>query len=227
MKRYVACVLYLLLIFTFGACSKYYTKTIIKKKSNLSSLKSGGVIIRLSKDSHIDFTKINTNVSNWLRGLKLNVKLQVIDDASDKIKIYESAYDRFYHLSENLDFLEFKSLGQINQYLSSNEDELKKIFAEKNIDNLIFYEIDSTLSIEMRMMDFKSIIFIIDRNFNIIFMDHQKNAYPERRTTWDLIAYGDVRDDIDYFNNEELKNLFFDKVTERLLNKLDDLNYIQ
>jgi hypothetical protein len=122
--------------------------------------------------------------------------------------------------------MEFKSIGLIKQYVRNNEDELNKIFSEKNLDSLVIYEVDSSISTEMRIMEFESMILVIDKSFNILFMDHQKNAYPEKKTTWELIAYGDVKDDIDYFNEAELHNLFYDKVCDRLINKLLSLDFI-
>jgi len=223
MRSYRYIVLVLLIIIS---CSNYQTKTVLKKGSSLSKVKSSGIIFRLPKDSPIEFDKMNSNLSNWLQAYKKVIKLQVLDNVSDKIKVYDSPFDRFYHLSENLNFLEYKSIGNIKQYIRNNENELNRIITEKNLDNLIIYEVDSTLSPEMRMMEFESILLVLDKNFNIIFLDHQKNAYPEKKTTWDLIAYGDVKDDIDYFNEAELKSLFYDKICDRLINKLMSLDFL-
>lgn len=208
------------------SCSRYNTKTVLKKKSILTSAKSSGIIFRLPKDSSIDYQKINSNLSNWISSYKNLIKIQVLDNVAEKARIYDTPFDRFYHLSENLNFLEFKAIGNIKQYVRSNEFELTRLMTEKNLDNLIIYEVDSTLSPEMRMMEFESIILILDKKFNIIYLDHQKNAYPEKKITWDLIAYGDVKDDIDYFNEAELKNLFYDKICDRLIAKLMNLDYL-
>ncbi len=206
------CILFFisLLIISFIHCSRYSVTTEISKSSKISQLKSAGLVIRISTRSKLTLEKFLKNVSNWLNGYKPIKGIFIVSDSSDKINYYSGYGERFYQITEEKDFLKYKSIGIISSYLRGNSSELKKIISENNLEGLIIYEIYNVFSSGMEYMDFDSVIVITDKNLNILYMDHQSDGFETHESDDIRIA-------------EELLN----KISERLLEKMVEMDFIE
>ncbi len=217
---------YLLVPLILISCSKYNIRTEMENKSDLSQLKSSGLIYRMSRTGIFDRGSVESVIKLWFRGHKKINNIKVISSADDRIGVYNSIYDRFFQPSVSNGLLKYKTIGVIKLFLRSNEDELKKIIDDNKLDSIIIYEVKSNFSPELQIFDFNSILVIADKDLNIIYLDYQKDSYPEDKTNWDTILYGDVKGDYDKYNMNMLKKLLLDKISERLIETLKDLDYI-
>lgn len=206
MKRYI----FFCVVVFFASCSPYNVKTEIEKSSYLSKYKSCGIILRLSHNSVIKRSKYAKNLFYWLEGYNKLNKLILISKISEKSGVFSSEIERFYQFSPKREFLKYKSIGVIKYYLRYNEEELKQILSDNNLDSLIIYEIDSGFSTELQYIDFNSMIIIVDSEFNIGLLDYQKVGF-----------------DINEYDSEKVRGHLLDKISDRFLKKLLELKYIE
>ena len=134
----------------------------------------------------------------------------MIPEPDQNLTRYMSQNERFYQLADNDSFLKYKSLGSIKLFVRNNEQEIKKIFSESKLDCIIIYEVESAYSAEMQFVDFDSLIVIVDSEFNVVMLDHQKNNF-----------------DTDEFERDRVKKILMDKINERFIEKMLDINYLK
>ncbi len=209
MKRIFPIIISLILTFCTISCSKYAIKTDIEKDDNLAELKKVGIILRIAQSSRITKEEQTNNIAAWVSNYESTENISIIPDCSNEISHYSSIQDKFYQTSGNNNFLKFKTIGIINLYLRKNEDELKNIISQKSLDGLVIFETYSIISTGMQFMDFDSIIAVVDKNLNIIYLDHQTDGY-----------------DTDEQILDRAKNHLMDLITDRLLQKLLSLDFI-
>ncbi len=78
------------------------------------------------------------------------------------------------------------------------------------LDSLIFYEIDTAMSAELQFLDFGSMMLIIDREYRIVYMDHQFNSY-----------------DTNEYDKEVMQDNLLDQVNGRFLELMNKLDYVK
>ncbi len=209
------------IIFTLSGCSGFKVKTDIDEKPGLSEIKKSGIIVRLANSSKITRDELEKNMSAWLKEYELSENLIIVTDTSEKVNLFLQADDRFFQesikhrekgyfgLFWDDNYLTYKSIGVVNNYLKKNEEELKKIITDKSLNGLIIYEIYNIISIGMQFMDFDSVIVVADSNLNVVNMDHQTNGYE--------ISEQDIA---------RAKKQMMDKISERFIEDLQDLDIL-
>ena len=193
-------------------CSKFSVRTDIEKSYKVSTFKKSGLILRISAKSRLLFQEQERNTDRWIAGHKPIKNILLLSGISDKVKYFNQDIERFYQESLNRNFLKYKSLGVINLYLRNNESELKKTITENDLSGLVIYEVYSVLSTAMQFMDFDSVIIITDRNLNVLYMDHQSDGFNI--------------DDIGEIDPDKIKDELLNYISERLIEKLIDLEFI-
>jgi hypothetical protein len=203
--------LFISFIFIFlSSCSTYHVSSEIDKKSTYSKFKKSGIIIRLSKNATISEKLYSGTLLFWLNGYKKKNQFQIISELTPGLAKYDSTFDRFYQLSNEKDFLRFKSAGVISTITQKNSFELNKIISDNGFDSIIFYEIDGGAYAEMQFVDFDSMIVMIDKNLEIVYMDHQKNSF-----------------EIDEFTESYANKHLLDKISERFVFQMVSMGYIE
>jgi hypothetical protein len=209
MRRSIKAVIFLTVIFFGLSCSTYSIKNDIKDNSILSKIKNAGVIFRISNGSKITEEELIRNFSYWLSVYRKKGNVTVIRDASGSITVFNNPQQRFYQLSNEEEYLKYKSLGVVNLYLQNNQNELLKIISKNNLDSIIIFEVYSVISTQMQFFEYESVLAIADANLNIGYLDHQSDYFES------------VSSSID-----DLKNQTLDKINDRLIDNLRDVNLL-
>jgi hypothetical protein len=209
MRRSINTVVFLTVIFFGLSCSTYSIKNDIKDNSVLSKIKNAGVIFRISNGSRITEKELVRNFSYWLTVYQKKGNVTVIRDASDSLTLFNNPQQRFYQLSNEEEYLKYKSLGVVNLYLQNNQNELLNIISKNNLDSIIIFEIYSVISTQMQFFEYESVLAIADANLNIGYLDHQSDYFES------------VSSSID-----DLKNQTLDKINDRLIDNLRDVNLL-
>ncbi len=205
-------ILFIVSFFIISAiqCSKYSVITEVNESWKISQLKSVGLVLRTSTRSKLTFEEFLENVSNWLSGHKLIKNIYIVPGSSDKRNYFSDYSDRFYQIAKKKDFLKYKSIGIISNYLRINSTELKAVISENNLDGLIIYEIYSVFSSGMQFMDFDSVAVITDKNLNVLYLDHQSDGFETDET-----------------DNARIKEELLNKISERFLKKLVEMDFVE
>jgi hypothetical protein len=204
--------------FMLTACSEFSVITDLDRIRKISEFKKVGVLMRTGHHRDIQHGDYKNNIRNWLEGYKKLVVIDLIDNESETISFFKNETDRFYQLAsrrnimENVDktFLKYKALGIINLYMQGNSAELKKLIADNKLDALLIYEVYCTISTEMQFYDFDSVIAIVDRDLNIVYLDHQTNSF----------------DSIEADKNK-IKEELLNKISNRLVDRFLRLDFIE
>jgi hypothetical protein len=203
--------LFLSIIFILiTACSTYKVSNEINKKSVYSKFKKSGVIIRLSKNTSLSEKNYTTTLLFWLNGFKKKNDFQIISEITPGLSKFESSLDRFYQLSNEKDFLKFKSAGVVSTITNKNSFELNKIISDNGFDSIIFYEVDGGAYAEMQFIDFDSMIVMVNKNLEIVYMDHQKNSF-----------------EIDEFIEADAVKHLLDKISERFVSQMTSMGFLE
>ncbi|MCL1911770.1 MAG: hypothetical protein FWG13_06165 [Leptospirales bacterium] len=198
-------ILFLLcLSFIFISCSGI--KKVTAKNDALPELKSSGVIIRVWKNSMLSVSDIESNMRYWVDESQKNNSLPFMP--SSPLSYYTDS-DRFCQISED-SFLEYKSTGAVRVFLSDHREELSALMKDNNLDSLIFYETDGFFAPELQSSDIKSVIVIVDRNLNVLYMDYYSK---------------DTK--LDEWEREAIKKIVLDQVSLRFVYSMQTLGYIK
>ncbi len=216
-----------ILLVSVLSCSPYNVKTEVESSSDLSQLKSSGIIFRYYKNSIIELHDYSSNFRKWLEGHKKINKIILLPDVSSKAEVFDSTFNRFYQHSINDNFLKYKTIGIIKLYVRENELELKKLMKEKGLDSIVVYEINSGFSKEMQIFDMETVVIVLNSNLQLIYLDHQRDSYPEKKIPWDTMISGDVKGDYDNFTEDMLKKALLDKISQRFIEVLLDIDFIE
>jgi hypothetical protein len=205
-------ILFIVSFFIISAirCSKYSVITEISESWKIAQLKSVGLVLRISTRSKLTLEEFLENVSNWLSGHKPIKNIYIVPGSSDKRNYFSRYSERFYQIAKKKDFLKYKSIGIISNYLRINSTELKAVISENNLDGLIIYEIYNVFSSGMQFMDFDSVAVITDKNLNILYMDHQSDGFETDET-----------------DDARIKEELLNRISERFLKKLVEMDFIE
>jgi len=193
----------------FFSCSTYQNQTAIERKSDLSNFKKSGLLIKTSKYNSKNRENHLKSLSFSLRGYEQNNKIKIISEASKSLSTYHSELDRFCQMSADKKLMKYKSIGAIKLYLLNNKKEFEEIFAKHKLDSLILFEVDSSYSVEVQFFDFEATTVIIDKNFNIFFLDYSSDTSH-----------------LDEIDEEKLQSFLFDAVNKKLFDNLVKFKYL-
>jgi hypothetical protein len=172
--------------------------------------KKFGVVVRSALKSRVTREDMIGNLSRTLSAYNHVKELVFIPDLSQQMVDFSTDDDRFYQMSGDSDFLKYKSIGVIKNYLRANSDEIRK-FSEKNgLDGVILFEEYAIISQEMQVMRMNSVIVIADKDGNIAYLDHQDDVYDTA--------------DIDMGS---MKKSISDKLTDRFIRKMIDMKFVK
>lgn len=207
MKKVLPILLALIFIIS---CKSYTMKTELNENFSLKQIKSSGIILRLSSTGIIKRDTISQNMNYWLESYDKIKNIGFQNNISDRLGLFNPETNRFYQKSINSSFLKFKSLGVINTYLRRNSLEIKKLMIENGYDSLVLFEVDMGYSVEAQFIDFDSMVVVIDKELNAIYMNHQKDSY-----------------NIDTFDSTLIKKHLLDKVAIRFIRSLEETGHIK
>lgn len=202
-------------------CSGFTVKTDVDEKPGLDEINRAGIIVRMAKSSKIGLEEQSTNIGYWLNQYKNAENLKIIKDAGEALTYYSVIEDRFYQQSIKYrekgyfglfwddDYLKYKSMGVLNNYLKTNEEKLKNIINANALNGLIIYEIYNIVSLGMQFMDFDSVLAVVDKNLNIMYMDHQTDGY-----------------EISEQDFARVKKQMMDKISQRLVEGLQSIDIL-
>lgn len=159
------------------SCSHFHVTREIREGSGLSQLKNSGILFRIPHNSPIPVERLTESLTNWLQPYKKINNLKIIEAAPENLTISKGEYDRFLQFSIDGDFQYNQAVGIITNYITKNKDEIEKIQNEYGLDSFIIYEVDSFLSSEMQVINFSSMIVILNAKYQILYMDHQFDTY--------------------------------------------------
>ena len=191
-------------------CSKYSVVTEVHESWKISQLKSVGIVLRISTRSKLTLEELSENVSNWLSGYKPIKNIYIVPGSDEKRNYFSGYNERFYQAAEKKDFLKYKSIGIISNYLRINSTDLKALISENNLDGLIVYEIYSVFSSGMQFLDFDSVAVVTDKNLNILYLDHQSDGFETDET-----------------DSERIKEELLNNICERFLEKLIEMDFVE
>jgi len=197
-------------IMIFTACSSYSVKNEVNDVSMIKGAKKIGIVVRSSLRSRISRDEMMTELSRTLNGYKHSMVLEFIPDVSTHMTDFATDEERFYQSANDSDFLKYKSIGVVKSYIRLNSDEISKFMEKGGYDAMILFEEYAIISVEMQMMRMNTVIAITDKEGNIAYLDHQDNVYDSSET--DILT---------------LKKEMTDRLSQRFINKLKDLDYIK
>ncbi len=203
------CFLSIILMAMLSSCAKYSVKEEIDRTSKID-VKKAGILLRISRKAMLGYDVHYETLQKWLKGYTHNVELEIINGRSDPYAYFANDRDRFYQLSMNGSFLKYKSLGVINSYLYRYKNDLSYLMKKNNLDALLIYEVYGIASVGMQFMDFDSMVVILDKNMKVVYLDHQHDRFNSDDYSIDL-----------------LKDQLMDKMNDRMLEFLMDIDYIE
>jgi len=193
------------------SCSSFSVKNEIDKTDKLNPVKKTGVFFRIPQRTFVSEKDYRQTLGYWVEGYQQLKKITLLTGVSSKMGIYSSDQNRFYQLNESRDFLKFKSLGVIKSYLQAHKTEIDGIMASNNLDALVLYEVDGFFQTELQHVEFNTVIIIVDKSMNVLFMDRQENIYGH----------------VDEINPEKIKKHLLDKVSQRFIETMIDIDFIK
>lgn len=206
MKRKCAFVIAALALLS---CSTYTVKVEIER-DGVDRVKSAGIVMRTPSTLRIGRGEYEGNLSRWIDGLKKVKKLEIVRGAPEALALVGEEPDRFFQAADGNRFLTYKSLGVINQYLRKNRQSLSGVLASGGHDGLLIYEVFGVTSTEMQFVDFDTVIVLVDRDLNVLYLDHQSDNLST-----------------DEFDFEKVKQKLLNSVSERFVEQAIDLEFLR
>jgi len=192
------------------SCASYSVKKDVNEVSSLKNAKKLGVIIRCPLNSRVKRDDILSNISRSLNGFHQITSVEIIPDLPPQIIEYSNDEERIYQSVGDSDYLKNKSIGFLKSYLRTNSDEIKKAFEKDSLDGIVIYETYTVISVEMQMTRFNSVVAIVDKESNIVYLDHQDNVFNSDES--DLVS---------------LKREILNHIAKRFIYKMKDFGYIK
>ncbi len=197
-----------ILIVLIASCATSNVKKVVTEDANLEDAENIVVVIRISETSRITPKEYSDSIQTWMAGYDTNKRVTIVHEIEGLSK-YTNNNERFYQVSANKDFLKYKSLGVIRTFIAKNRTEIQNTMRMNASDYLIFYEIGGAYSPSLKAIKYNSVVAVINREEEIVYLDHQ-NTY---------VGDGD-------FDRDDMKKEFIDKTTLRLYATLKDINII-
>lgn len=191
------------------SCGSFNVKQDQSDSAKIVGVKKVGIVIRSMKSTNLDNKDYQKNLSSWINGYKEKKSIVIIETSNNKVISYNDDTNRFYQISENNKFQEYKSLGSMKLYVKENETEFRSIIESNQLDALLIYEVQGLTFLEMQFMDIESSICMIDKDLQIVFRDHQDNRY-----NFDAISEFDAN------------KILLDRASARLIERLINWGYL-
>ncbi len=200
----------ILLILGTVSCAGINVKNVRENSNEIDAVKKAGLIIRISRDVRVGREDYVRSIAHWIAGLRPEKNLLFVSDSNDKLTYFAGDDERFYQVTEDGDYLKFKSLGVVNLYIRDNREELKKIVDGNSLDGLFIYEIYGVIANEMQFIDYDTSLVMLNKKLDVIYMDRQH--------------FNDDTNEIDF---DRLKIKYLDSVSDRLTRTLIDLDFLE
>jgi len=192
------------------SCSRYHVKNEIKNGSALSKFKNSGVMYHNPQSSPIRIALMSRTLTQWLESYTRINTLQILEIKDKALVTSKSEFDQFLQLTEDNGFLYYKTLGIVNRYLQENRDALTKLMTDNNLDSLIIYEVDPSLSAEMQYTDFSSMMVIVGKDLKVEYMDRQYDDF-----------------DTNEYDKDLMQNHILDEINSRFIELMIKLKYLK
>ncbi|MFW5807470.1 MAG: hypothetical protein ACOCWH_00280 [Spirochaetota bacterium] len=197
-----------LVIFGVSCTSANNVRRIVQEKDTFEDVDSIAVIVRLSESSRITHEEYLNNLNTWLSGYQTEKKVRIVS-SDDALSVYSSQNERFYQVSAGREFLKYKSLGMVRTVLAANRNEIRDLMRANDTDYLLLYEIGGAYSPYLKAINYNSVIVIINRDTEIVYLDHQQK----------YVGSGE-------FDRDNMKQEFVDSVARRLSVTLTDIKLL-
>ncbi|MDA3899983.1 MAG: hypothetical protein PF637_05620 [Spirochaetes bacterium] len=187
------------------------THNIKKEISEADQIKEAGkiiVIVRISSETVLVYNQFVDNFKVWFAGRDSDDKISFAEE-NEMLSKYKSDNDRFYQEGAGRDFLKYKSLGILKTFAAENRSEIQSVIRNSRADAALIYEIGGSFSRNMKVIKYDSVISVINRDNEIIYLDHQKK----------FINDGD-------YDRDLIEREFFDIVSRRLYFTLEEMGFI-
>jgi hypothetical protein len=207
MKLYRFIPLFFILL---SSCSSLTVRNDIDDLTFVKDSKKFGIIIRSALKSRVTREDVLGNLSKTISVHNHIKELVFIPDLSQPMVDFTTDDERFYQTSGDSDFLKYKAIGVIKNYLRANADEIKKVSDKHGLDGIIVFEEYAVISQEMQMMRMNSVIMIADKEGNIAYLDHQDNVSDTIET--DISA---------------MKTIIANNLTDRFIRKMLDIKFVK
>jgi len=192
------------------SCSTYSVSKEMSSASALGKMKSACVVLRLSQSGRIEREEVAKNLANWLAAAKQTKRLSVLSSLGEDVCAYRGQDDRFYQVDGDGRFLKYKAEGVVNGYVRANEAALKRILADNGCDGIVIYEVYGVVALEMQFFDFDSAVCVLDRDLKPVHLDRQFDSF-----------------NVDEISASRVRQQLLDRVSERLVNALEDMRFLR
>jgi hypothetical protein len=200
----------ILVVLMAVSCSGFTTRTEINKSGLVEKIKNAGIVLRVQRSGSITLDDYTKNLTFWLSASTSVRKLAMVQNPTDGMSAFTADDDRFFQVAEGDDYLKFKSLGVVNNYLRINEGDLKKAIEQGGYDGLVLYEVYGVISTEMQFISFDTVMVITDKNLNVLYLDHQTNTFESNE-----------------MDRDRMKRHLLDKVSNRLIGTMEKNGFIK
>jgi hypothetical protein len=207
MKRFIYSAA-LILLAGAVSCSSYSVKKELNESSALKGSGKIGVAVRVSLKGRVQRDEITGSVSKALPAFRHKRAVELLVDLPSPVTEFMDDSDSFYQETSG-EFKPYKSLGTLKSFLRTHESDIKDSMEKNECDLLVIYEVYSVASVEMQMMKFSSVVAVVDKNLEVVYLDHQSDLFESETT--DLTA---------------LKAEMVSSITDRFIEKMKDFNWI-
>ena len=190
------------------SCAYPVTKE-INESAKLGGKGKVGTVIRVSQKGRVSRDEIVTSISRTLPAYRHNRPVELLVDIPSGITEFMDDADAFYQ-SENDNFRKFKSIGVAKSFIRTHESDLKDEMSKSGLDLLVIYEVYTVVSVEMQMMKFSTVMAVLDKNLELVYLDHQTDTSETLNT--DITS---------------MKAEIVNHITDRFIEKMDDLEWIE
>ncbi len=183
--------LLLLSVFILFSCQEAQIKTEMNKKDEIVAAKKIVILLRTPQSSAISREEIFSSINAWMYGYFKEKDIYFIPDFKENLIEYASQEESFYQLTPENEYLQHKSIGIVNQFTKENISEIESAITKNSADLLLIFEVNAVFSEAMQNMSYKTVITVLDKNGNLLYLDHQ-NQYAEITKP----GYGEIKPDL-------------------------------
>lgn len=199
----------LLVLFLVCACSSINVTKDTYRKDAVRALSSTGIVLRISEKGILSQESCVSGILSWLESTRLNKKVIVIPSSPSGVSRWMGRDDRLYQLSTEGEYQRYKSLGIARIYLRNQGAELLKIMEDNGLDSLVIFETDGFFSQEMQFIDLNSVLMLVNRKLDIVYMDHHSE-----------------NSDIAETDDAAFRRILIDRQSARLIHTLEYLEFL-
>lgn len=199
----------ILLFLLLSACSTHGINKVINTAEVSSDTGKLAVAVRISEETVLKYNSFADNLQLWFVGQDSGDSVVFLEE-NETFSKYKNGNVRFYQENAGKNFLKYKSLGLLKLFIAENRGKIQETLRENGAEALLIYEIGGSFSKNMKVIRYDTLVVIVNRDNEIVYMDHQK----------EFINDGD-------FDRDLIDKEFFDTISRRLYSTLLDLGYIK